>query len=200
MYCAFSLASAWPHTPPNQPEPPALSDTLAFVPTGERTKRPDYQRSQFGDGWAAQGNCTTRHAILAEQLHGNLSPDCRLATGHGIDPYGGDELTAASAIEIDHVFPLSAAWDLGAHAWSTEKRIQFANDPLNLVATSRAQNQEKSDSLPADWLPKNRASRCWYVRRLAVVAATYELPLPAADRAQMHRVCWVSELAGKPIG
>src|SRR5699024_12715058 len=67
-------------------------------------------------------------------------------------PYS-QELISTDAIEVDHIFPLSAAWDHGAYQWDDATRQQFANDPLNLVATSRELNQSKSDSLPEEWLP-----------------------------------------------
>ncbi len=96
------------------------------------------------------------------------------------DPYSGNRLDLSSA-EVDHILPLSAAWDLGAHRWSAGERISFANDPLNLVLVSKAENQEKSDQLPSEWLPSDRSARCWYVERLFAVANAYELPLPEND-------------------
>lgn len=101
----------------------------------------------------------------------------------------GSVLRAAQspAVEIDHVFPLSAAWDMGAWGWDNKRKAEFANDPLNLVATDKALNQAKSDSLPSEWLPP--ANRCDYARRLAAVARKYELALPAADVRTMRRQC-----------
>ena len=47
------------------------------------------------------------------------------------DPYTGNPLELTGEVEIDHVFPLSAAWDLGAHGWEPGRREAFANDPRN---------------------------------------------------------------------
>ncbi|BAU95545.1 hypothetical protein N24_1283 [Corynebacterium suranareeae] len=107
---------------------------------------------------------------------------------NGIDPYSGGALDL-SAAEVDHIFPLSAAWDLGAHAWTAGERISFANDPLNLVLVSRAENQDKSDQLPSEWLPSDRSARCWYVERLFAVAHAYELPLPEKDIEVSRKQC-----------
>lgn len=111
--------------------------------------------------------------------------------GHDIARRGQDLArgdTEISPIEIDHIFPLSAAWDMGAHAWEPEKRVAFANDPRNLVAVSRAANQEKSDQLPSEWMPMKDA-HCWYANRLAIVAAAYDLPLPEQDLKLMRSKC-----------
>lgn len=104
------------------------------------------------------------------------------------DPYTGEDLLPAD-VEIDHIFPLSAAWDMGAYAWPQEKRLAFANDPLNLVVTSSRANQAKSDSLPSEWMPPARRNRCDYSRRLAAVASKYQLAIPREDRRVMRRSC-----------
>ncbi|AZA09514.1 hypothetical protein CPPEL_07020 [Corynebacterium pseudopelargi] len=161
-----------------------------------RTKVQGYQREQFGHGWARapKASCDTRQRLLAEQLFDvHQDPSCALRSGWGEDPYSGRRIgvgfEGVEAIELDHVFPLAAAWDLGAATWSQQQRENFANDPLNLVIASRHANQEKSDALPASWLPPKRRARCWYVNRLAAVAARYGLALPRADVAVMRRQC-----------
>lgn len=103
-----------------------------------------------------------------------------------LDPYSGEPLDISTA-EVDHILPLSAAWDLGAHRWSAMERINFANDPVNLVLVNRRENQQKSDQLPSQWLPSDRSARCWYVEKLFTVAMVYDLPLPEEDiRAGLH--------------
>lgn len=141
---------------------------VATVPA--RIPQPGYVREDFG-GWAPG----TREKVK----------DAQLVDGLLYDPYAHSP--APARVEVDHVFPLAAAWDLGAAAWPREKKLAFANDPLNLVATDRALNQAKSDLLPADWLPP--AGRCDYALRLAAVARKYQLPLPARDYQAMRHQC-----------
>ena len=105
-----------------------------------------------------------------------------------VGPYTGQPITPYD-VELDHVLPLSAAWDLGAHAWEQSRREAFANDPLNLVVVAAAANQQKSDQLPSEWMPPKRAQRCAYAHRLADVARAYELSLPRADLREMRRAC-----------
>lgn len=164
---------------------PRLSALLAHVSTQPQRHRVlGYDRDEFGAGWGSIGACTTREAIMVSHFDGR---DCHSA-GSATDLYTGRQMTADD-VEIDHVIPLSAAWDLGAFAWDDATRVRFANDPANLVATASAINQDKSDQLPSAWLPPDAGARCWYSRRVARVAAAYELPLPEPDVAVMRRQC-----------
>lgn len=179
---------------PHDAEIPALADSLSQVQLVDyRPEIPDYQRQHFGPGWAARGGgCTTRQAVIAAQFSDvRAGPsNCRLVGGWGTDPYSGEELSvAADAIEVDHIFPLSAAWDLGAGGWDGVSRAQFANDAVNLVATSREENRDKLDQLPSQWLPSDPSARCWYSRRVAFVAARWNLALPIDDARAMRRAC-----------
>ncbi|AEQ06372.1 HNH endonuclease family protein [Corynebacterium pseudotuberculosis] len=173
-----------------------LSREFADLPTvKQRTTVLGYKREYFGATWgiAPHSKCSTRVAVLAATLNDvHLTASCSLSSGWTLDPYSGRKISVdgtAAPIELDHVFPLAAAWDMGAHAWSAEQRLVFANDPLNLVVASKEQNQQKSDKLPSEWLPVQRSHRCWYVRRLAEVARKYQLPLSKPDVSVMHRQC-----------
>lgn len=181
--------------------PPPLSSSLAGVmELPQRHTVLGYEREQFGSGWARapvpHAFCEVRDLIMAANVDAELGPDCQVQ-GSMTDPYSGRELMigmGGDPVELDHVLPLSAAWSLGAHAWTPQQRREFANDPTNLVLTSREANQKKSDLLPSDWLPENRGARCWYVRTLARVAAQYNLPLPTADITVMKRQCRLREI------
>ena len=175
-------------TPLREPGLPSLSASLADAPTSsQRVRVLGYERALFGD-WAVTGDCSTRELVVAAQLQ-EPSPTCDLPLGAtGFDPYTGEQFSVGE-VEVDHIFPLSAAWDSGAHAWSTAQRQAFANDPANLVGVAREVNQAKSDLMPAQWLPPERGARCWYVRRLASVAATYQLSLSDGDRRVMRWQC-----------
>lgn len=156
-----------------------------------------YDRTAFGSGWAIDGTgCTTRERIVVRDLDGaQCAPDMLPvaqaragATATGVDPFTGDVMRRED-IEVDHILPVSAAWDLGAHRWDDATRIAFYNDPLNLIAVSSAANQAKSDKLPSEWMPPNRRARCAYGTRIVEVATQYRLPLPAEDVKVIKRAC-----------
>ncbi len=168
-----------------------------------RPKVPGYERGcspgeacVFGTDWsddtdAALGHngCDTRNDVLALTLtdveFSDRSPSCDVVGGLLRDPYTGgtlDYATDSSQIHIDHLFPLAAAWDLGAAGWTSDERAAFANDPgLELLAVSGSANLSKGDSTPASWLPPNKPYRCAYVTAYLEVALAYDLAVTDAD-------------------
>lgn len=158
----------------------------------ERPDAPGYSREQFGGAWApaAVGNCTVRHEVLAAQYATDLPERCHFS-GHAprADPYTGAPLRPQAA-DVDHIFPLAAAWDHGAHLWSAAKRHQFANDAdRNLVATQAAVNREKSDKTPGAWMPPAKQAHCWYAQVYLTVAVSYTLSVSGEDHAALRRAC-----------
>lgn len=152
-----------------------------------------YDRRKFGSAWAdVDGNsCSTRNDVLQRDLDAVQldADDCAVASGTlKADPYTGErvEFTAGrSKIDIDHLVPLSDAWQKGAAEWDPAKRIALANDPLNLLAVGASANRQKGDKDAADWLPANDAYHCPYVALQIAVKQKYEL--------------WVTEEEGKAM-
>jgi hypothetical protein len=60
---------------------------------------------------------------------------------------------------IDHVVSLKDAHQSGAGSWTSTKRITFANDRLNHVATCTRVNSSKGSSTPSDFLRKSNDGR-----------------------------------------
>lgn len=161
------------------------------VPTvPHRTTILGYDRAEFGPGWAdGDRGCDTRAAVMADAFHADCAqPWPQWDNPRVVDPYTGDFLLPHE-VEIDHILPVSAAWDLGAHRWDSAQRMRFYNDPRNLVAVSSAANQAKGDKLPSEWMPAARRSRCAYGRRMVDVAKHYALPLPRPDVRAIKRSC-----------
>ena len=80
-----------------------------------------------------------------------------------LDPYTDKIFFESRLLDIDHLVPLKYSWDRGAHAWTSKKRQQFSNDPINLFAVERSVNRQKSAYGPAEWLPPNIKFRCQYI-------------------------------------
>lgn len=179
-----------------------LLDAVLVVP--ERPSVPGYERDcsgasacVFGPAWSdatdapGGGNgCSTRHDVLARDIRGAVGASttpCAVSDGTLVDPYTGRVIDVGESgvrgIHVDHVFPLSAAWDLGARDWSAERRAAFANDiDHNLLAVTGSVNTRKSDSTPADWLPPDPMRHCFYAARYLTAAIAYSLPVTEADR------------------
>lgn len=162
-----------------------------------------YQRTRdFGPAWSVdvdRNGCGTRDDILRRDLtEVELRGRCTVVAGVLADPYTGRTVTFAKAdadaVQIDHLVPLSAAWSLGARDWRQDQRERFANDPLNLLATTASANLGKGDDTPAEWLPRP-AYRCAYAVRWVQVSARYRLIVTPADRVTLTAL-----LAGCPVG
>lgn len=166
---------------------------LERIPVKGRAPKTGYGRDQFGPAWtdhaagvdAAGNGCGTRDDILRRDL---TNADIAAGTGGCVptpgrlnDPYSGAVIPwqrgpgTSSVVQIDHVVPLSDAWQKGAQHWVPEKRLQFANDPLNLLAVYGRENAAKGDGDAATWLPPVRGYRCLYVARQVAVKDRYGL-------------------------
>ena len=177
---------------------------IGKVATKGRGAKTGYSRDEFGYAWAddaedvpfAHNGCDTRNDVLArdgEDLKYRSGSKCVLSSMTLHDPYTGKTIawkkTDAAEVQIDHVMPLSYDWQMGAARWSRSKRMQIANDPLNLMPVDGSANSSKGDSGPATWLPPVKGVRCSYAVRFAQVALKYDLAVTAPDKDAMLAQC-----------
>lgn len=177
-----------------------LLTTIAALPTAPTVAADGYARDRFGAGWMDpdHNGCDARNDILARDLVAvtfkDGTHDCVVLTGTLADPYTGTTIrfrrgnVTSELVQIDHIVPLSWAWQHGAAAWTADQRMRFANDPLNLLAVDGATNGAKSDSGPAQWLPPDASYRCAYAERFTAVLVTYALGIDEPDRAALTDV------------
>ncbi|UER55826.1 HNH endonuclease [Kineosporiaceae bacterium SCSIO 59966] len=203
-----------PQPPPSSPAPSAGSveeqiagagdaTALALLGTLEvkgRAPRTGYDRDLFGPRWADtdRNGCDTRNDTLRRDLTDVvLKPGtngCVVLSGSFVEPYSGAHVDfvrgqgTSELVQIDHVVALSDAWQKGAQQWTPQRRLAFANDPLNLLAVDGALNQQKGDGDAATWLPPNKAFRCAYVARQVAVKVKYDAWVTAAERGAVARV------------
>lgn len=142
------------------------------------------------DGPGAHDGCDTRNNALTVQLtdreYRSGTHNCVVVAGTLDDPYTGRTIaftkTDASKVQIDHVYPLGRAWDMGAATWPIETRIAFANDlDRNLLAVDGDTNRQKSSKGPDTWMPPNTAYGCEYAARYLTVAHDYQLAVTDGD-------------------
>ena len=201
-----------PSPAPGSPTRAQLEQLLRVVRVIPKRPRPggydrdcgSGHRCVFGPAWSedqdapgGHDGCDSRDNVLARQLRGiRFRPgtdNCVVVAGTLRDPYTGRSITfeksRAREVQIDHVYPLAAAWDMGAAGWSRDMRTRFANDVVfNLLAVDGPTNMDKSDRTPSHWLPPARAYRCFYAGKYLTAAAEYRLPITAADQAVLARV------------
>ena len=176
---------------------PKATTVLAKIPIKGRAPKTGYDRALFSDGWGNIGSCDTRNYILERDLVSitwRNSPNCTVATGILNDPYTAKKIYfvrgvgTSNAVQIDHVVPVSDAWQKGAQKLDSATRYSIYNDPLNLLAVDGISNMQKSDSDAASWLPPNRKYWCPYVARQIAVKYKYHLWVTSAEHDAMARV------------
>lgn len=171
------------------------SEALQSLAIKGRAPKTNYTREQFGDGWSTLQGCDTRNIILKRDLTDvQVDDKCNVTKGRLDDPYTGKVIAfvrgtnTSSDVQIDHVVALSDAWQKGAQQLSKDKRIELANDPLELLAVDGPTNQQKLDGDAATWLPPNKAFRCQYVARQIAVKQKYSLWLTQSEYDAMATV------------
>ena len=113
--------------------------------------------------------------------------NCVVRTGEWLDEYTGEIFTVAAQIDIDHVIPRMYAHTHGGDRWLPEKKLMFANDPLNMMLVERREIRRKRDRGPNRYLPREEF-HCVYVQLWQAIAEKYNLQLEARDLSAISRI------------
>ncbi len=178
----------------------AWGNNVRVVPEGEvpslehfpreRGIAPPYNRDLHFGGWTDEdADCQdTRAEVLVRDSDGAIVGDaggCRIRQGSWMDPYGGELLTLAGDVDIDHFVPLKNAYESGAWRWSYPRRAAYANylnDPGHLLAVKDRLNQSKGDRGPDRWLPPSPSYLCTYVQEWVRLKNKWRLVVSAGER------------------
>lgn len=160
-----------------------------------RAPKTGYSREQFGNAWAIIDGCDMRNIILNRDLKNVIiDVNCKVTSGTLDDPYTGKTISfvrgnsSSDDVQIDHIVSLSDAWQKGAQLLTKEKRIEMANDPMELLAVDGPTNQQKGDGDAATWLPPNKSFRCQYVARQVAVKYKYNLWVTSAEHDAIKNI------------
>jgi hypothetical protein len=159
----------------------------------------DYRRREkfFNeDDWSFEedfdGDCqSTRQEMLILTSRSNVrytNPrNCVVRTGQWLDEYTGETFEVAVKIEVDHVIPRMYAHTHGGDRWMPEQKLQFSNDPLNIMLVERREIRRKRDRGPSRYLPRDEF-QCEYVNLWNQISEKYNLQLSASDRGTISRI------------
>lgn len=139
------------------------------------------------------GDCqSTRQEMLvltSRQTVSFTNPrNCVVRTGEWLDEYTGKVFTVAVQLEVDHIIPRLYAHSHGGDRWSAQKKLQFANDPMNLMLVEKREQRRKQDRGPTRYLPPREEFHCQYARTWEAIADKYDLQLASRDRAEIGRI------------
>ena len=144
---------------------------------------PAYDRPSTWDD--EDGDCISdRHEILiAQHLEGDgsyplvmSSNGCFVEAGRWLDPYDDIYYYSASDVQIDHLVALYESWISGLGNLDAALQRRFANTGSleegvlpetshNFLAVGASSNGEKGSSDPTEWMPRNEAYHCTYLKK-----------------------------------
>ncbi|MAP46628.1 MAG: hypothetical protein CMP87_03290, partial [Gammaproteobacteria bacterium] len=134
-----------------------MPDTFDFRRRARDSLLTDYRkREKFfnEDDWSFEedfdGDCqSTRQEmlILTSRIDVRYTNprNCVVRTGEWLDEYTGELFKVAVKLEVDHIIPRMYAHTHGGDRWTPEKKLTFANDPLNIMLVERREIRRKRD-------------------------------------------------------
>jgi len=176
-----------------------MPDTFNIGRIGRDSLLTDYRdREKFynEDDWSFEedfdGDCQSSRQemlILTSRTEVKYSNprNCVVRTGEWLDDYTGEVFTVAVQIDIDHVIPRMYAHTHGGDRWMPEKKLMFANDPLNMMLVEKREIRRKRDRGPNRYLPRGEF-RCEYVQLWEAIAEKYNLQLGSRDVSAIGRI------------
>ncbi|RKS69228.1 parallel beta-helix repeat protein [Motilibacter peucedani] len=177
---------------PAQAAAPTARTVLAKVKVKAYAPVTGYTAARFGKAWADinHDTCDTKNDILWRDLGRTavLAPRsrCVVARGSFHSFYTGRTIrysrTHPANTAVDRVVTTQQAWRTGARSWTAQKRLIFANDPLNLVTVDKATSARRGNRDASTWKPATTARSCSYVARRIAVQAKYGLWTTAAEK------------------
>ncbi|WP_371377669.1 HNH endonuclease family protein [Thalassotalea aquiviva] len=168
---------------------PALKTTHE-ASSWQSNKALNYSRDQFGKGWEdSDSDCqNTRMELLIgyslSSVHYKTAKSCQVTYGKWVSPFTDKTIYHASDIDIDHIVPLHWAWEHGAREWPLNKRIEFANDPANLLSVEASLNRQKGAKDISEWLPPK--NQCQYIDSFNKVVKAYKLGSSQTEQKLSH--------------
>ena len=163
---------------------------LSSLTVAAETHASTYDRDLFPTWITISGTCDTREYVIKRDGSNVVTNSaCTATSGSWTSPYDNVVTTNPSTFDIDHLVPLSEAWDSGAWAWTTAQRQAFANDTTRpqLLAVSASSNRSKGDDDPAEWLPQ-ASYQCVYARAWVQVKHYYGLSVDSTEKAALSAV------------
>ena len=176
-----------------------MPDTFDFRRRARDSLLTDYRkREKFfnEDDWSFEedfdGDCqSTRQEmlILTSRIDVRYTNprNCVVRTGEWLDEYTGELFKVAVKLEVDHIIPRMYAHTHGGDRWTPDKKLAFANDPLNIMLVERREIRRKRDRGPSRYLPREEF-QCEYINLWNQISEKYDLQLSTTDRSTISRL------------
>lgn len=135
--------------------------------------------------------CNTREEVLLAESkkRPSANSNCTISSGSWKSPYENITFTSPRSLDIDHMVPLSEAWQSGAYRWDPDTRERYANDlgySRSLIAVSATTNRAKGDKDPYLWMPPNRGYWCQYIGDWIAVKYRWGLTIDPTEKRDLE--------------
>jgi hypothetical protein len=170
----------------------AILDTLTVAPAVSKNAAGQTYVREYFKHWVSENDtgCDTRVAVLLRDSKTKPVLDgCKVVSGDWVSAYDDKEYKKPGGMDIDHMVPLSEAWQSGALDWDAATRQSYANDlgyDFGLVPVSAHSNRSKSDQDPTTWKPDTDA--CVYVGHWTMVKYRWNLTIDQAEKDAIGQV------------
>lgn len=110
------------------------------------------------------------------------------STGYDRDNWSYDSSAARARLgctrdeHVDHIVALKEAYDSSGSSWSSQRKREFANDPLNQWCLVASVNVSKSDRDLAEWSGGSCEQRKFIAQRTQQMKAKYGLSIDPAEQ------------------
>jgi len=135
--------------------------------------------------------CNTRAEVLIAEASKRPSENssCTIQGGAWKSVYDNITFTNARSLDIDHMVPLSEAWQSGAYRWDADTRERYANDlgySRSLIAVSANSNRAKGDKDPYLWMPPSHSYWCQYVGDWIAIKYRWGLTIDPTEKRDLQ--------------
>lgn len=114
---------------------------------------------------------------------------CAITAGKWTDPYTGKPIDKLEDVGIDHIVPLQVANSLGGNEWSTEKRLQYANDTQSvLIVTSKDSLKKRKNQDLAKFVPENKKYQCEFAKSYTGVSVKYGITITEESKEVLTKL------------
>jgi Protein of unknown function (DUF1524) len=157
---------------------------------GPEPRHEAYRRSLYKHWVDADDDCQdTRQEVLIRDATGRVDFEkprkCTVVRGQWVDPYTGNTFREPRQLDVDHVVPLKNAHESGGWKWSAEKRQEYANYLIgsrHLLAVKASENRKKGAKGPDEYMPRDSAFHCEYVKEWVKIKRDWGLSLSDSER------------------
>ena len=169
-----------------------------------RSREKFFNRDDWDYEVDGDGDCqSTRQEMLVLTSRAEVKftnpRNCIVRTGEWLDEYTGEVYTVATQMDLDHVIPLMYAHTHGGDRWMPQKKLQFANDPMNLMLVGKREIRRKRDNGPRRYLPREEF-QCEYAYLWQTIADKYNLRLDRRDENEIEDILEACPAPESPLG